>query len=117
MGCIIRYQHSISDMIEDPQATVADSAITNETLALSVYSRPANSPPVFEILVFRFDGTKFYLSSRFKVDGDVTALCISSSPTGASVLAGLSQKESSTLAIYPVDAPSFGPQIGKTSSL
>lgn len=100
-------RHSISDLIEDPRAKVADSAITNEILALSVYSRAA-----FKILVFRVDGAEFSLSHCFKVDGDVTALCISPSPTGASVLAGISQKDSSTLAIFPVDPPSSDSQTG-----
>ncbi|TGJ87425.1 hypothetical protein E0Z10_g1393 [Xylaria hypoxylon] len=76
------YQHLISDMIEDPMATVTDSAITDTTLALSVYSNFA-----FKIMVFSFDKT-------------------STLSAGVCVLVGFSQKrrELSALTIIPIDS-------------
>ncbi|GAW18637.1 hypothetical protein ANO14919_081180 [Xylariales sp. No.14919] len=100
------YQHLISDMIEDALATVTDCAVTAETLALSVYSHSA-----FEIRVFGFDKTRFVLNHTFEVEGEVTALSVSTLSAGVCILVGLSQNESSTLAIFPVDSSQPGGQI------
>ncbi|KAI1148819.1 mono-functional DNA-alkylating methyl methanesulfonate N-term-domain-containing protein [Nemania diffusa] len=100
------YQHSISDMIEgpedpqDPSATVTDSAITDETLALSVYSRSS-----FKIIVFKFNGTGFVRQRVFNVEGEVTSLSVNTLSAGVCVLAGLSQSNLPTLAIFPIGSP------------
>ncbi|KAI0431665.1 mono-functional DNA-alkylating methyl methanesulfonate N-term-domain-containing protein [Xylaria sp. FL1042] len=95
-GCC--YQHSISDMVDDPMATVTDAAITDEILALSVYSHSA-----FKMMVFGFDKTKFLPKDIFEVEGEVTALSIAMLSVGVCILVGLSQKDLSELAIFPVE--------------
>ncbi|KAJ8127393.1 hypothetical protein O1611_g6242 [Lasiodiplodia mahajangana] len=95
------YQHSISDMIEDPEgplATVTDAAVTGDILALSVYSHPT-----FKIMVFNFNGTAFIGRRTFVMGGEVTALSINTLSVGVCVLAGLSRNDSPTLAIFPID--------------
>ncbi|KAI0459571.1 hypothetical protein F5B21DRAFT_249013 [Xylaria acuta] len=100
------YQHSITDMVEDPSATITDSAITGETLALSVYSQS-----IFKIMIFSFDGTRFALTHTIdELDGDVTALSLNSLSVGVCVLAGISYKELSTLVILPLYSPHPGGQ-------
>ncbi|KAI1422290.1 mono-functional DNA-alkylating methyl methanesulfonate N-term-domain-containing protein [Xylaria sp. FL1777] len=94
-GC---YQHSISDMIEDQLAIVTDAAIADETLALSVYSHSA-----FKIIVFSFDEAKFVLKNVFEVEGEVTALSITTLSVGVSILVGVSTRDSSILAIFPIN--------------
>ncbi|KAI1734358.1 hypothetical protein F4680DRAFT_453995 [Xylaria scruposa] len=94
------YQHSISDMVEDRLATITDSAIIGETLALSVYSRS-----VFKIMVFTFDKTRFVLAHTIdKLDGDVTALYLNTMSIGVCVLASIWYKDLSTLVIVPLDS-------------
>ncbi|KAI0185644.1 mono-functional DNA-alkylating methyl methanesulfonate N-term-domain-containing protein [Xylaria flabelliformis] len=94
------YQHSISDMVEDPSATITDSAITGETLALSVYSQS-----VFKIMVFTFDKTRFVLAHTIdKLDGDITALSLNTLSIGACVLASIWYKDLSTLVIVPLNS-------------
>ncbi|KAI3317448.1 hypothetical protein HD806DRAFT_541229 [Xylariaceae sp. AK1471] len=104
------YQHSISDMIEDPSASVADAALTDETLALSVYSHS-----VFKIKVFIFDKTRFVLQQVFEVDGEVTALSLKRLSGSISVLAGLWQNNQSTLAIFPINSPQSEMQTSTSS--
>jgi hypothetical protein len=99
------YQHSISDMIEDPSASVADAAIANEILALSVYSHS-----VFRIKVFALDGTRFILRQVFEVEGEVTALSVNIVSGGISVLAGLWQNNQSVLSIFPINPSQSGVQ-------
>ncbi|KAI1748199.1 hypothetical protein F4782DRAFT_381781 [Xylaria castorea] len=95
------YQHSISDMIEDPSATITDSAITGETLAFSVYSQS-----IFKIMVFTFDKTRFVLAHTIdELGGDVTALSLNTLSVGVCVLASISCKDLSTLVILPLDSP------------
>jgi hypothetical protein len=91
---------------EDPLATVTDSAITDETLALSVYSHSS-----FKIMVFNFDGTTFMRQHIFNVEGEVTALSVNSLPAGVCVLAGLSQRDLPTLAIFPIGSPQSEAQV------
>ncbi|KAI0100845.1 hypothetical protein GGR51DRAFT_340203 [Nemania sp. FL0031] len=95
------YQHSISDMIEGPEnhlTTVTDAAITREILALSVYSQS-----IFKIIVFDFNGTTFRRQRVFTIEGEVTTLSVNTLSAGVCVLAGLSQKDLPTLAIFPID--------------
>ncbi|KAI0537693.1 mono-functional DNA-alkylating methyl methanesulfonate N-term-domain-containing protein [Xylaria digitata] len=100
------YQHLIGDMIEDPLATVADCAITDEILALSVYSHSA-----FKIMVFGLvEKARFVLKDVFEVKGEITALSVSTLSAGICVLVGLSQKELSTFAIFPINSPQSGVQ-------
>ncbi|KAI0469430.1 hypothetical protein F4859DRAFT_131092 [Xylaria cf. heliscus] len=100
------YQHSISDMIEDPSATIIDSALTGEILALSVYSHS-----IFKIMVFTFDKTRFVLTHTIdEPDGDITAISLDTLSLGVCVLAGISYKESSTLVIVPLDQSNPGMQ-------
>ncbi|KAF2967313.1 hypothetical protein GQX73_g6280 [Xylaria multiplex] len=101
------YQHLISDMVEDPLATVTDSAVTDEILALSVYSHST-----FKIMVFGLvdKKTRFVLNDVFEVKGEVTALSVNTLSAGVCVLVGLSQKELSTLAIFPVNLSQSGVQ-------
>ncbi|KAI1127182.1 mono-functional DNA-alkylating methyl methanesulfonate N-term-domain-containing protein [Nemania abortiva] len=94
------YQHSISDLIEDsddPLATVTDAAITKEVLALSVYSHST-----FKVMVFNFNGSMFVKRHILRVEGEVTALSVNTLSASVCVLAGLSQMEIPTLAIFPV---------------
>ncbi|KAI0549721.1 hypothetical protein F4679DRAFT_545334 [Xylaria curta] len=94
------YQHSISDMVEDSSATITDSAIIGETLALSVYSQS-----VFKIMVFTFDKTRFVLAHTIdQLDGDVTALSLNTLSIGVCVLASIWYKDLSTLVIVPLDS-------------
>ncbi|KAJ2981688.1 hypothetical protein NUW58_g6626 [Xylaria curta] len=99
------YQHLLSDMIADPLASITDSAVNGEHLALSVYSHST-----FNIMVFTFDNTRFILNHVFPVEDDVTALSVNTSPAGACVLAGLSRADLSTLAIFPINTPQLGGQ-------
>ncbi|GAP82946.1 putative thermotolerance protein [Rosellinia necatrix] len=93
------YQHPISDMIEDPLATVTDAAVTAEALTLSVYSQSA-----FKIMVFKLEAARFVLRDTFEVEGEVTALCVGTLSSGLCILAGLSLEGSNlpTLAIFPI---------------
>ncbi|KAI0441778.1 mono-functional DNA-alkylating methyl methanesulfonate N-term-domain-containing protein [Xylaria telfairii] len=100
------YQHSISDMIEGPPATIIDSAVTAETLALSVYSQS-----MFKILVFTLDETRFVLTHTIdNLDGDVTALSLTTLSVGFCVLASILNKEMSALVVFPLHSPQPGGQ-------
>ncbi|KAI8628270.1 hypothetical protein F5Y19DRAFT_147161 [Xylariaceae sp. FL1651] len=92
------YQHSISDIIDDPLANVTDAAIADDTLALAVYSRSS-----FKINVINFDKAAFTLQQVLEVKGEITALSITKLSGSVFVLAGLWLNNSSTLAIFPID--------------
>ncbi|KAI1272567.1 mono-functional DNA-alkylating methyl methanesulfonate N-term-domain-containing protein [Xylaria sp. FL0933] len=98
-GC---YQHSISDMIEEPLATVTDAAMTNEILALSVYSHGA-----FKMMVFDFDKTKFLPKGVFEVEGEVTALSVAALSVDVCVMVGLSHNDLPVLSIFPISWTQF----------
>ncbi|KAI0908189.1 mono-functional DNA-alkylating methyl methanesulfonate N-term-domain-containing protein [Ustulina deusta] len=94
-GC---YQYSISDMVEDQLAMVTDAAVTDETLTLSVYSHGS-----FKIMVFSFDTPRFVLKNVFEVEGEVTAISITTLSVGICILVGLSQRDLSALKIFPIN--------------
>lgn len=93
-------------MIEGPPATIIDSAITDESLALSVYSQS-----IFKILVFTLDKTRFVLTHTIdNLDGDVTALSLNTLSIGFCVLASILNKELSALVVFPLHSPQPGGQ-------
>ncbi|KAI1825910.1 hypothetical protein F4861DRAFT_142802 [Xylaria intraflava] len=91
------YSHLISDMIENPLATLTDAAVVDGMLALSIYSDSG-----FRIVVYALDGFKFVLNQVFEVDGEVNTLSIDTPLGGLCVLAGVSRKDSVSLAIFPI---------------
>ncbi|KAK5624913.1 hypothetical protein RRF57_000629 [Xylaria bambusicola] len=85
------------DMIEDQLASVTDAAIADQVIALSIYSHN-----IFRLIVCRFDEARFVSTKTVDLDGEVTALSIATFSFGICILVGISQKDSSTLAIFPI---------------
>ncbi len=77
---------------------VTDAAVTDETLTLSVYSHGS-----FKIMVFSFDTPRFVLKNVFEVEGEVTAISITTLSVGICILVGLSQRDLSALKIFPIN--------------
>ncbi|KAI0394367.1 hypothetical protein F5Y17DRAFT_428117 [Xylariaceae sp. FL0594] len=89
------YQHSISDMIDDPLATVTHAAVTSRSLALSLYSASRS-----KIRRFAFDNTRFVAGQVIEVDGEVTALSLNTIAGGDYILAGLWREDQAALTCY-----------------
>ncbi|KAJ3567767.1 hypothetical protein NPX13_g6655 [Xylaria arbuscula] len=92
-GC---YQHRF-EMIEDQSATVIDAAITDDTIALSAYANHN-----FKLILYRYDENKLVSNHAFDVEGEITALSTATFPFGTFILVGLSQRHSSSIAIFRV---------------
>ncbi|KAI0520793.1 mono-functional DNA-alkylating methyl methanesulfonate N-term-domain-containing protein [Xylaria bambusicola] len=105
-GC---YQHRF-DMIEDQLATITDAAIADETIALSIYSHNT-----FKLIACRFDEARFVSHKTLDLDGEVTALSMATFSFGVCILVGISQRDSSTLAIFSIQWDEHGMQIPTSS--
>jgi len=99
-------------MIDDSLATVTYAAVTNQLLALSVYSNAVSS-----IRIFTFDNTRFVLQQGFEVDGEITALSVNTLLGVDCVLAGLWREDQSTLAVFPIESPTRDMQMAADSLL
>jgi hypothetical protein len=97
-------------MIDDSLSTVTYAAVTNQSLALSVYFDAVSS-----IRTFTLDNNRFVLQRAFEVDGEITALSVNTLLGVDCVLAGLWQEDQSTLAIFPIESSTRDMQIAANS--